>query len=680
MKKRRKKKKEKIDEGGLGDALAFEELIHKGINSGYDASVFSSIGDNELPIAKNWMEWVTDRRFKGDVALPFPRQAEIALNTFEDFCPHCSNEDYLEENDLFGNIIIGDMWDVSIDDMLSEIVFLEHGVCPKCKQTRLDFEREGSLLGINELAGAAGMRSGKSVLCGGMMTPFQVHRFLTLPKAPFAYFNLLPTFLHFNFVATTAKQAEETLWDAFKSSIDNNAWFNNYFAMLDDESARKGIELYKKPSTFISFLHKKLTITFHPANIRSKRGLTRAGGAIDELSWFSQKKEGVVANADETYQMIKKSLSTLRSAARTLKSRGHVNPPTAMMLNISSPYSYFDKLMRLIRNKKKSMFTFHYSTWEMNPNNRKEYLLEDLTEDEKATFDRDYGAIPPLTSDPAFSKELIQKLEEKAFHLTQITKTRVKHKTINGLDYKYCITKPKLNDGIPRVLVLDAGEVQNSFAGAIVGGDYTTEEFFVDGIFVCTPNTESGTKINFKRMFKKTVLNIVEGMNIHTTLYDRWESTQQTQDLQEEGHDVERFNFPSAGHKVFTSALGDMRIHFPVLDDISIDELVGNCDPDTFDANPVSYLFLQLQTVRRIGNKIIKPEDKAISDDILRAVMLGCFYIDEYFVDFHRISGAQKKILNNTSAMAVRVSKGVGASRGFNQSMFASYRSRGGMR
>lgn len=107
------------------------------------------IDDSGIPQAKNVYDWCFNERFAKDVLTPFLEQLIWGVILFAEFCPVCSDTDWL-------------FHDHKVDDTFQtfekKVCMLEHGVCPSCKGTRTDFVRKGKLNFYQELAVQAGQR------------------------------------------------------------------------------------------------------------------------------------------------------------------------------------------------------------------------------------------------------------------------------------------------------------------------------------------------------------------------------------------------------------------------------------------------------------------------------------------------------------------------------------------
>lgn len=108
------------------------------------------IDDSDLPVAKNFYEWVTQDKFGtiGDER-PFIEQLIWGLVVFNDVCYKCSDMEWL-------------LHDHKVDDTYSKlerkVSILEHGVCPSCGLGRSKAVRKGLMPYYNELAINAGQR------------------------------------------------------------------------------------------------------------------------------------------------------------------------------------------------------------------------------------------------------------------------------------------------------------------------------------------------------------------------------------------------------------------------------------------------------------------------------------------------------------------------------------------
>ncbi|WOL24587.1 terminase large subunit [Yersinia phage fHe-Yen9-02] len=104
--------------------------------------------DSSMPIAKNFLDWLTNPNFLK--ATPYLEQALIGIRLFSEFCPRCSNTKWIDiENHEPQEGIAG---------IKKNLVLLEHNKCPKCGVRRSELLRTKELNFYNELAVNAGQR------------------------------------------------------------------------------------------------------------------------------------------------------------------------------------------------------------------------------------------------------------------------------------------------------------------------------------------------------------------------------------------------------------------------------------------------------------------------------------------------------------------------------------------
>lgn len=594
------------------------ELVDKIIQSDLDPSVFDEIDERDIPKAKNWLDWCLGKQFSN--ITPFPRQIQIGLTFLGEYCPRCSDMEY------FNNL-----YDQTVPEILDRTVMLEYGVCPRCHVTQNELLMKGEIGNYEEMDGIAGMRSGKTALVG-MISTYHWHRYSMIPN-PSRFFRLLPNqTMHMTMVALTADQAGETLWQAFTDLKDNNVWFKQYHDFLKAHEKRLGVQLLHDKRTFMFYEHKRITAYYTGSDQKKLRGRTRFFTAIDELGWFDSVVDSgrILMNADEVHIALEKSLRTIRSATRQLRSEGHNWVPQGIDVNISSPSSVSDKIMRLLVESEtdKRKYGWHFPTWEMNPTMPYASMVEEERNDPEA-FWRDYGAVPPLAASPYIAnKEIVHQLINQTQSHDAIATYVVKEFTDTfGFKYYYAETTPKLMDKItPRLLTVDTGLSKNGFALCVWRWDEKTGRPTADYIVSVTPDINQKISINFPLMYQKTIEPLIASFRIVDAVYDRWNSIEQIQKLRDAKVKAVQISLKYADFTNMKSLILSGRPTIPKPeDDIKI--VVGaNTDPSALCKNkPVLLFCLQLLTVRDTGRKVEKPV--AGDDDIFRAWALGLHFI-----------------------------------------------------
>lgn len=106
------------------------------------------IDDSRIPRARNFYQFAKDETFLNST--PYLEQALIATKLLAEYCPHCSDTEWMEDD--------GHEADEGLAMLEARVTFLHNGVCPECGARKTDLIKEGSLQLYNELAVCAGQR------------------------------------------------------------------------------------------------------------------------------------------------------------------------------------------------------------------------------------------------------------------------------------------------------------------------------------------------------------------------------------------------------------------------------------------------------------------------------------------------------------------------------------------
>lgn len=611
-------------------------LAEKAIQSNLDPTCFDQIKDSGIRQPQNVFEWMRGRRFLN--ISPFPKQVEIAVNFYSQFCPRCTDPS-LVEAERWGNKLLTIPTDYPISEIVDRIVFMEDGVCPQCKVNQLELFAAKELNYYTNLNGCAGMRSSKTVIVGGIIGTYQLCRFLML-KNPAHYFGLLDNqTLHGTFVAITAGQAQETLWDAFKDRVDAAPWFKDYHIFLEEEAKRLGKErFHNDKQTFLAYEHKQLVVSFCGPDIRTIRGRTRFMTGIDEKGWFdvqadstSSSNTKIRLNAHQTHEALIKSLRTIRSASMRLRENGIINPPDGTNCDVSSPSSLNDAIMVGLReaNDDPTMYPFHYATWEMNPFVPLNSLRSEMRN--RRDFERDYAAVPPLGANQFIDNQnSVEKAQDKFPQNKWITWTKRYITDEFGDKTMYLEVKVVKRDrNRPRILTIDTGLANNSYAITMWSYDRENQRPQCDIAIECMPEIQNDDRIlvNFPMMFEHAVVPLVTDFRVIMAAFDRWNSIDSVQRLRKD-YKVEAIQYVLkwADYLMVRSRIIDSNFRIPKME-MSIDD-VRKSDrsfDDIVRSVPVTHLALQILTVRQGGRKVIKPING--TDDLFRCLCLALKFI-----------------------------------------------------
>lgn len=617
--------------------LDLDNLLSQIVDSGLDPAVF----DVELDIqfAKNVIEFALSPDYMNSTL--WAKQAEQAVRLFAEYCPRCTDMEWFDDVPV----------DAALGLFRNKVQLLEHAVCPKCSRNKCELFENLPL----ELVSCLGQRAGKTALTGGIAAPYYVHKFLEI-KNPTRFYGLMSnTLFQITFAAVTATQAYETLWSAFKGAIGSSPWFRAYIQQLREAERANDFEkgtLVKVIDSVVWFGNKQLGISYAAADMKSLRGRTRVFSAIDELGWMNA-KDAKRANADETYAALSNSLRTVRSASDKLWAQGEYKTLPGIMANISSPSSQYDKIMRLLkegeRDKRKKCF--HLASWEASPLITRESLSSEETNN-PVVFWRDFGAVPPLANNPYIESE-------RAIMGTQWTPPRapllkwktkyIKDKISSSARYVGAELIGAISDArtrlMPRIITIDCGETQNSFAMGIFHLEAATDpeeggsDFYVvlDALIEAKPEriqeTEELIPVHFPTMFSIALglSDRTKGLNIRCVLYDRWQSTGEVQRLRDLKIKAEKYSPKEQNFKDFRNLIYSGNFKTPTWEHSNLSDL-DVTDIEAVRKAPYTNLAVQLATVREVGRKVIKPE--VGDDDLFRTCVLASYYLTENKKEF----------------------------------------------
>lgn len=347
--------------------------------------------------AGNIIEWVTGTEY-WNVSTTFDhsRQYQILRDTFNCRCKIC-NSVKQEAIDCWGKSRIY----LESETLLTWNNIYMDFVCPKCGTTMSEFVNDGMITPYNDVIIIAGMRSGKSYLgahiggyvehmsiCFGMKGRGYLQRFLRQERSEW---------FEVTFAASTAAQAEQTIYAKYREMRNNSPWINRYMDWVTKEEKKQPISKknkweYKLNDDMVEDGY--LQIRFNRVSSESSgvAGRTRIMASLDEWSRLSE-TEGT-RSAKELFRVLNQSLRTVRTEVDV-----HNLPSFfGMMVNVTSPISNDDSAMvyynRAMEGTLKRTYAWKGSTWNFNPFQPREALQDEYDKD-PIGFERDFGANPP---------------------------------------------------------------------------------------------------------------------------------------------------------------------------------------------------------------------------------------------------------------------------------------------
>lgn len=574
---------------------------------------------------------------KGLNAPLFSRQLYALLMLFHEICPSCSNPKYMKH--------IKDVpLKMKAADFPEHFQLMNHGVCPKCRKTKLDHFRAGTLNPYQELAGLAGQRVGKSLITA-VASSYLTHKVLKL-QDPSKVYGILNTTLVGTLVGLTYNAAYEQLWLPYKSFLDTSTWFTEYHAMLQDVGNRYDEELFKLGQTSVHYLHRNHLVYPSGPNKKTLRGKTRIFGAVDEMDFFNNDDDGgndqVKMNGVEVYKSLNNSLLTVRVGWKNNIREGKVNVPNAYQFNISSPQSARGVLTETVNRNQdsKKVYCFHLATWDMNPNITKRDLAQEFMDNpEKA--DRDFGANPPVSDSPFMPDVNVVKAlfgdRPNAVQYQYIHRKNQMGATRRAARIDKIIAPSELP---PAIMAIDAGFSNNSFSLTIGHVDKLatgSRRIRCTAIVEIIPEKNQAT-LDYSAIADKIIYPLIEALNVQALFADRWNSLKLL-------HDVEaKYKIPAEQYSIkyrdFTMIRSYMEANGVLLPrtETKPDKLDSVLKPDltqyprSFSYRPVDHFFLQACTVKDTDRDVIK--GTRLTDDNWRALCLMCHWLlDEKFCD-----------------------------------------------
>jgi len=506
--------------------------------------------------------------------------------------------------------------------------------------------------------------SGKSTMVG-LFATYHLHRAIMLPVQPALYYGLTAkSALFITFVATTVKQAADTIWSSFIDSFSSSQWFRDYLLYLNNLTEKDGVQRYKWLETFITFREKRIKVEFMSPRSEGLRGATRIFAAIDEWGLFPA-DEDLQHNGFETYRSLNNSLRTIRSAtSQLLRDKKEINPLDGMMCNISSPIDENDPIMTQLdkcRHSTGSMYGFHYATWEVNPRITREDLNDEFLTDPVLAA-RDFGAVPPVTTGGfiARSEALDALIEPERKPIAEVMHTRFSQ-TILDTTYQYVRAglrafEPKPNTAY--LVTVDAGESNNSFGIMLSHWDLSLDRGVVDLVVDVEPEVTAEGQV--ARVHFPSALNFIIGGEgketpgliqccpVWKVAYDRWQSTDHIQKIRDKGVQAEVYSLRFNDFTKFRGAIynGNWILPEP--------EQSEKNYPNPPATMPVLRLIRQAKRVRQSGLRITKPTTG--SDDLFRCWALASHMYEEYrkeYADFQQSTSVTTLHRNNVHRVRI---------------------------
>lgn len=417
--------------------------------------------------APNIIEWVTGVDYWNVPSVyDYWGQYQLLRDVFNLRCKLCNSQKY-EDIEVWGksrsyleseNLLI---WNEEYHDF----------VCPKCGNTLIEFIEDEVVEPYRDATVIVGMRGGKSYTgahIGGYMEHFCITRGIKAKGDLQRYCGVEKSeWLENTFAASTATQAQDTIYAKYREMRNNSPWIGRYVEWVKTKEKGQvvvGRDRWFYKSSMEAILDGYLQIRHNRVASDSAgiAGKTRVMSSIDELARL-QNTEGS-RSSTELYRVMGQSLQTVRSKVRLNKLPYWLG----LYCIVTSPIELEDQAMTLYNKAKsgdiKNMYVLKKATWEFNPFITREDL-QDRFDADPIGAERDFGANPPnaetpLVSDPFRFWKSIDFDRKPVAEFSDIHLSDPTGKNYVGKKLDFCDLDYKRN----HYIFADAGKSRDSFA------------------------------------------------------------------------------------------------------------------------------------------------------------------------------------------------------------------------
>ena len=433
------------------------------------------------------------------------------------------------------------------------------------------------------------------------------------------------------------------VWD-LEVKDDHNYFANKvlvhnceYHQMLTHYGEKYGVELFRLKDLFIKYYHKNLK--FYPTHPNGNilRGDTRLFAVVDELGLFALPKgteeedeQSARANADEAYKSLSNSLTTVQAIAMQLL-KEEINAPPALIMGVSSPMSFRDKVMRLLAESRtpegeKYILGIQLPTWQVNPHIHRDTPIITMayaSNPEKA--ERDFGANPPRVHSAFIGRNIVKH---------ELFTEKPSHNMIYQYDQPgmlYAKVEKIRTINFPSLVCIDAGSVSNSFSISAAHYDADTGKTVVSTLLECMPH--EGRRIDFNLMYKNVILPICKDVNAVALLADQWQSldilhrAREDMGLLPDGKPkclTKQYTPRRKDFDTMVSMLQNSNFILPFLPEHQYEEVMNGSIVDyrLLNGKTPQHLALQLLTIQDLGENRCPGKGDGFVDDSVRCLVL----------------------------------------------------------
>lgn len=210
---------------------------------------------------------------------PWVEQAIIGTKFNGDYCPHCSDNDWLQQDSHIGETLI---------DFEKHVKLLHYGKCFRCGC--ISAMTSNMAPNFETLAFVAGMRGGKDSLIA-WLAAYVAHNAIMSEDLKSSLGVLPTTLFHISLISRTRNSAQEISYSYLYDVLKHSPWFKELHSLLDAVETEDK-ELYQCNDAFSLYQFNGTNLRIEPcgATKREIRGRTRLFAAAD-MSWWPSDEE-----------------------------------------------------------------------------------------------------------------------------------------------------------------------------------------------------------------------------------------------------------------------------------------------------------------------------------------------------------------------------------------------------
>ena len=246
---------------------------------------------------------------------------------------------------------------------------------------------------------------------------------------------------------------------------------------------------------------------------------------------------------------------------------------------------------------------------------------------DSAEFYRDFGANPPLESNPFLSDSIsVDKIAVlPGCQLYNFTIER--ENDAIGDKFLYAKLNKLMTDSVtPRLISFDLGSTNNAFGMTVFKLDSESRPVLESGLII---KPRDGHKVNLPWVYDNITVPMVKNYNVKFVFFDKWQSLDQVTRLRDMGVDAQVYSLKYADIDNVRGMITNRSVLIPKMAKPLSDYLRTWKENDDYIPEEISAaLGIQLLTARDLGIRFGKPVQG--DDDLFRAFCLGVNRLSDF--------------------------------------------------